>query len=305
MAGTAAFTLCRTALSVFRRKNIHTRAFYYWSAARRTTNAFKSARSSFLLGVPALFLLGHELHRRVQQSASVFALDRVEVLEQADYLHSCAEAEKLYQLLCSTKTTETTLSSCGVTLVPLVILLFCPTPRPTKKKELVYEAFESAKAALEKDEKCFAAHKWYAICLSDVGEYEGIKVKLGNSYIIRDHLLRAIELNPKDATSMYILGYWCFSFAELPWYQRKVAAVIFGTPPTSTYEEALEYFLRAEEADPNFYSKNLFMLGQTYLRMNDKDKAKVWLTKAKEYPPLTHEDKETQKEAEDLLKKLG
>lgn len=30
--------------------------------------------------------------------------------------------------------------------------------------------------------------QWYAICLSDVGDYEGVKVKIGNSYIIRDHL---------------------------------------------------------------------------------------------------------------------
>lgn len=29
----------------------------------------------------------------------------------------------------------------------------------------------------------------------------------------------------------------CFSFAELPWYQRKVAAVLFASPPTSTFEE--------------------------------------------------------------------
>lgn len=69
----------------------------------------------------------------------------------------------------------------------------------------------------------------------------------------------------------------CFAFSELPWYQRKVAAIIFSSPPTSTYEEvraelllmflitgsesqkhldenlpfchfqALEFFLKAEE----------------------------------------------------------
>ena len=30
--------------------------------------------------------------------------------------------------------------------------------------------------------------QWYAICLSDVGDYEGVKVKIGNSNIIREHL---------------------------------------------------------------------------------------------------------------------
>lgn len=32
----------------------------------------------------------------------------------------------------------------------------------------------------------------------------------------------------------------CFAFAELAWYQRKVAAVIFASPPTATYEEVTE-----------------------------------------------------------------
>lgn len=183
-------------------------------------------------------------------------------------------------------------------------LSLLPDTETWRKKELTFEAFEYAKRALERDEKCFAAHKWYAICLSDTGEFEGVKAKIGNSYIIREHLERAIELNPKDATSLHILGYWCFAFAELPWYQRKVAAVIFSTPPTATYEEALEFFLKAEEVDPNFYSKNLLMLGKTYMAMKDKEKALHWLTKAKEYPAHTLEDKEVHKEAVDLLNQL-
>ena len=44
--------------------------------------------------------------------------------------------------------------------------------------------------------------------------------------------------------------------------------------------------------DPNFYSKNLLMLGKTYLAMNDKESALLWVTKASKYPPHTQEDKE-------------
>ncbi|XP_016429648.1 regulator of microtubule dynamics protein 1-like, partial [Sinocyclocheilus rhinocerous] len=174
-----------------------------------------------------------------------------------------------------------------------------------EKKRLTYEAFDYAKKALEKNQACFAAHKWFAICLSDVGDYEGIKVKIGNSYTIRNHLEQAIELNPKDATSIHILGYWCFAFSELAWYQRKVAAVIFASPPTATYEEALAFFLKAEEVDPNFYSKNLLMLGKTYMMLRDVKRAALWLTKARDYPAVTEEDKQVHKEALELLKKLG
>lgn len=272
---------------------------------RRTTSAFKSGRAAILLGIPTLSLLGHEVFQRVQRSSVVLALEGEEVLEQADYLYSCAETEKLYQLLLQHKNSRDDAEFLWRLARVTRDMSLLPDTAADVKKKLVYESHECAKKALEKDETCFAAHKWYAICLSDIGDYEGIKVKLGNSYIIRDHLQRAIELNPKDATSMHILGIWCFSFAELPWYQRKVAAVIFATPPESTYEEALDYFSKAEAVDPNFYSKNLLMLGKTYLRLSDKEKAKLWLEKAKEYLPVTHEDKEVHKEAVDLLKTLG
>lgn len=46
--------------------------------------------------------------------------------------------------------------------------------------------------------------------------------------------------------------------------------------------------------DPNFYSTNLLMLGKTYMAMKDKQNALLWLTKAKEYPAHTLEDKEVQ-----------
>lgn len=276
----------------------------YRIAIRRTTAALTSGEAAFLLGLPALSCLGYEAYRRVQSSAVVHALQKEEVLEQADYLYSCAETEKLYQLLLQYKDSDDAEFLWRLARASRDVSVL-PNMEAERKKQLTYEAFEYAKKALEKDDKCFAAHKWYAICLSDVGDWEGTKVKIGNSVIIRGHLEEAIKLNPRDATSLYILGYWCFSFAELPWYQRKVAAIIFASPPTSTYEEALEFFLKAEEVDPNFYSKNLLMLGKTYLAMKDKQKALLWLNKAKEYPAHTEEDKEVHKEAVDLLKKLG
>ncbi|TKS88027.1 Regulator of microtubule dynamics protein 1 [Collichthys lucidus] len=259
--------------------------------------------AAFLLGLPTLSCLGYEAYHRVQRSAVVHALEKEEVLEQADYLYSCAETEKLYQLLLEYKDSDEAEFLWRLARASRDLSLL-PDMKAEKKKQLVFEALEYVKRALEKDDKCFAAHKWYAVCLSDVGDYEGVKVKIGNSTIIRDHLETAIKLNPKDATSLHILGYWCFAFAELPWYQRKVAALIFASPPTSTYDEALEFFLKAEEVDPNFYSKNLLMLGKTFMAMKDQQNALLWLTKAKEYPARTLEDKEVHKEAVDLLKGL-
>uniref|UniRef100_A0A3Q0R5V1 Regulator of microtubule dynamics protein 1 n=1 Tax=Amphilophus citrinellus TaxID=61819 RepID=A0A3Q0R5V1_AMPCI len=252
----------------------------YWTTLRSTPTALTAGRAAFLLGLPALPCFGYAAYRKVQSSAVVCALEKGEVLEQADYLYSCAETEKLYQLLLQYKDSDDAEFLWRLARASRDLALL-PNVEAERKKQLTFEAFEYAQKALEKDEACFAAHKWYAVCLSDVGDYKGVKVKIGNSYIIREHLERAIELNPKDATSIHILVLFFSLF------------------------QALAFFLKAEEVDPNFYSKNLLMLGKTYLAMKDKEKALLWLTKAKEYPAHTLEDKEVHKEAVDLLKKLG
>lgn len=54
----------------------------------------------------------------------------------------------------------------------------------------------------------------------------------------------------------------------------------------------LKLFSCLYAADPNFYSKNLLFLGKTYLKLNNKKMALLWLSKAKEYPAQTEEDKQ-------------
>ncbi|XP_027417418.1 regulator of microtubule dynamics protein 1 isoform X4 [Bos indicus x Bos taurus] len=245
----------------------------------------------------ALSYLGFETYQVISQAVLVHAAAKVfeieEVLEQADYLYESGETEKLYQLLTQYKESEDAELLWRLARASRDVAQLSGTSEE-EKKFLVYEALEYAKRALEKNESSCAAHKWYAICIGDVGDYEGIKAKIANAYIIKEHFEKAIELNPKDATSIHLMGIWCYTVAEMPWYQRRIAKVLFATPPGSTYEEALGYFHRAEQVDPNFYSKNLLLLGKTYLKLHNKKLAAFWLTKAKDYPAHTEEDKQVQ-----------
>ncbi|XP_064240415.1 regulator of microtubule dynamics protein 1 isoform X2 [Aotus nancymaae] len=201
----------------------------------------------------ALSYLGFETYQFLSQAAVVHATAKVEeILEQADYLYESGETEKLYQLLAQYKESEDAELLWRLARASRDVAQLSRTSEE-EKKLLVYEALEYAKRALEKNESNFAAHKWYAICLSDVGDYEGIKVKIANAYIIKEHF------------------------------------------------EALVYFHRAEQVDPNFYSKNLLLLGKTYLKLHNKKLAALWLTKARDYPAHTEEDKQIQTEAAQLL----
>ncbi|XP_076234260.1 regulator of microtubule dynamics protein 1 [Calliopsis andreniformis] len=171
-------------------------------------------------------------------------------------------------------------------------------------KKMIYEAYDLIQNALKIKEDHWAVHKWIPIILDSKCNYEGMKVRIKELNNMKMHMLRAIELNPMDATTMYMLGVWCYQVSDLAWYQRKIAALIFGEPPTSSFEEALTYFQNAEKVDPNFYSHNLLMLGKTYLKLNNKEEALKYLKRAMEYPAKNDDDHNAKQEAQKIFKTI-
>ncbi|XP_033125354.1 regulator of microtubule dynamics protein 1-like isoform X2 [Anneissia japonica] len=224
-------------------------------------------------------------------------------VDKSDELYHNHEIHQLYAYLSEFKESKNAALLWRLARASRDVAQHSKTDLETKKR-LTYEALEYSKRALDLDDTDFACHKWYAICISDVGDFEGSKKKILNAYVIQEHFKKAIELNPKDATSYHLLGLWCFTFADLPWYQKKAAALIFTTPPESSFNEALSYFSKAEEVEPNFYSKNLLMLGKTYIKLNNIKMALLYLTKARDYPAKTEEDLMVREESELLLPKL-
>ncbi|XP_043278147.1 regulator of microtubule dynamics protein 1-like [Venturia canescens] len=175
---------------------------------------------------------------------------------------------------------------------------------PDEAKAMIYEAYDLVSKALSLEDDISQVHKWYTVLLDSKSEYEGKKARIQQLQTVKNHMLRALELNPKDATILYMLGNWCYCVADLAWYQRKIAAVIFAAPPTSSFQEALEFLLKAEEIDPNFYSQNLLLLGKTYLKLNNKEEGVKYLKMASEYPARNNDDQDAKQEATKLLSGL-
>lgn len=175
----------------------------------------------------------------------------------------------------------------------------------SNKQEQI-KAFEYAFSLLEKalviNEQNGNVHKWYVIVYNTILEHRGVKEKINKGELLKSHLESAIKYLPQDPTSCHLLGVWYYSVADLTWYERKIASLIYATPPSGTYEEALQYFEKAEEIKPGFYNKNFLMLGECYLKANQKDKARDVLIKARDYVVLDAEDKKIQDKAISLLK---
>ncbi|XP_076449652.1 regulator of microtubule dynamics protein 1-like [Babylonia areolata] len=173
-----------------------------------------------------------------------------------------------------------------------------------KKKVLMEEGFSFAQRGLKLNDQNPNCHSWYATMMHYSSEIHGIKTQYMNAFIIRDHYEKAVSLNPKDAISLHSLGYWCFEFAHLPWYQKKLLAVLFHSPPHTTFEQALDYFNKAEEASPGFFSMNLVMAGRAHYHLHQYDKARNLFNRALLTTPQSPDDRQAHAKAIEMIKKM-
>ncbi|OXB65442.1 hypothetical protein ASZ78_005069 [Callipepla squamata] len=160
------------------------------------------------------------------------------------------------------------------------------------------DMFEMATDAEEK--KKYVSDGTFAIMCGYVSQFDSVQNKIRNGYLFKEHLDKAIELKPQDPLLYYLNGRWCYSLflnvsignarvAQLSWLEKKVATALFGTPPTSTVEEALQNFLKAEEMHPGYSKCNYVYLAKCYKDLGQKTNALKYCDSAQSVLPVTNE----------------
>ena len=167
-----------------------------------------------------------------------------------------------------------------------------------------------AKIAVDMDSHSGAAYRWYGITLLELGEAEGSKSKVAKLVDVKNAWLKATELDANDATSLNLLGRWCFGLVETDWMTRMACKAFYGSLPSTTYEEAYAYFGRAEKTSPGFYLNNQLMLAKCSIALGRFDEAKDWLHAAAKLAEesegtATPEDEEDADAAQKLLATCG
>jgi len=171
------------------------------------------------------------------------------------------------------------------------------------KKDYITKGFALVRKYLETNPEDPLINKWVAILTSGVGEFVSQKEKIGNAYVIKEHALKALEKRPDDASLNHILGRWCYSIANISWLERTAASALFATPPTSSFEEALGFLQKADALLPNFL-RNAIAIGDTYVGLKQKDKAREWYQKAAEMPYKGEKETQMHNEAAEKAKSI-
>ncbi len=171
------------------------------------------------------------------------------------------------------------------------------------QKTNIYTGFEYAKRCVEIAPNVAGGHQYYAILIGRIGEIEGTKQKITNSYAVKEHTLKAIELDPTEDSNYHVMGRWNYALADLSWVERQIASVIYAKPPTASFESAVEFFTKAHKLNPTDI-RHLLWLGKSYAKLGQKGKAMDALKQALAITATTDSEKNMHQEAKEILEDL-
>ena len=172
-----------------------------------------------------------------------------------------------------------------------------------KKNELFYKSYDYSKQALELDSMSAKANHYYAVLHGQIGLIEGTKQKIINSYGVLKHGEIAIDIDPNYDNTHHLLGRLNFELANLSWFERNFASLIYETPPKGTFEKAENYFQSSISLNSEDI-RHWLWLGKTYIALNEDEKAYEALLKASSLDPKDEKDRVSVEESKKLLSGL-
>ncbi|VDK88739.1 unnamed protein product [Litomosoides sigmodontis] len=272
-----------------------------FSAYERVRGALLGSAAIGTTGVALIPFLGKKSDKGASEEIS--RLERFK--QEADTLYSVYLIENAYNVL------RRFSSGSDPQMLWRLARVLCEKAKMSKdkddKKRFMYDALKMAEKAIdnEGEESCWEAHKWYAIVLSYVLEYEGTKEQIRQSFEVRKHLEKALDVNSSDATTWHALGVWYFTYADLSSWKAVIVRALFGSIPPATYDDALRCFQKAEFIKPNCDSSNLWYLAEVKTRLGQKEEALELYKAAFKMPVITMDDGDTHDKAYEKLRKLG
>ncbi|XP_071334480.1 regulator of microtubule dynamics protein 3 [Trachinotus anak] len=162
-----------------------------------------------------------------------------------------------------------------------------------EKKTYAQQGCEEAERALKKNGLNAECHKWFAVLTGLTSQQESMHGKLKSSHILKEHLDRAMALRDDDPMCFYLLGRWCYEVATLDWLEKKAAAALYQSPPSSTLHDALENFLKAEELSPGFSKTVRLYIAKCHQELGNIVEASNWTELALKTSTDTDDDEET------------
>jgi tetratricopeptide (TPR) repeat protein len=172
-----------------------------------------------------------------------------------------------------------------------------------QQKTYYTKARQLAQKALRINGKDAESNYVMAVALGRMALISGAHDKVAAARDIQNYAQLALKYDPQHAGAWYVLGVWNYDVANLNFFERAAANVLFGGIPDGTAINAIADYKKAIQLDPTYilYWK---ALGEAYDNVDQKDNAISALKTAVSLKPRTADDPDYIKQAQNLLKKL-
>jgi tetratricopeptide (TPR) repeat protein len=142
-----------------------------------------------------------------------------------------------------------------------------------------------------------------AITYGKMLPYEGPKVQVSVSPLIKTAADKAIRLDPRNDTAWHVLGRWHQVLANVGMLKRTLGGLLYGRLPVTTNEAAVKCFAQAIALNPGRL-RHYIELGRTYAQMGNPIEARRFLKQGLAMPNKEHDDPELKERGREALAKL-
>lgn len=172
-----------------------------------------------------------------------------------------------------------------------------------RQRGLYQEALASAERAVRADPNHPQAQLTMAIAAGLAATVSGTGDRVRYSRVVRDHVNRAIDLNPRNDLAYHVRGLWNIEIASLGFFTRTLVRAAYGGLPQASHAQAANDFTRAIELDDRIIHR--IGLGRALIELNRYDDARIQLRAALDMPAGGRHGESHRQRARRLLAEIG
>lgn len=141
----------------------------------------------------------------------------------------------------------------------------------SQKRRFYQAAMGHGQAAVAADSESCIAFTWLSIAEGVTAARVGFKERVRLAWQIREHALKAIELDPTSDIAYHVMARWHAEIASIGGLKRTMANLFYGELPKASFEESIVYYQKAIALHDQVHHR--LELAKVYLRMDQYDTA--------------------------------
>src|SRR5438552_60343 len=138
-------------------------------------------------------------------------------------------------------------------------------PSEDGQRPVLERAYNLATEAIKKNPTSSMDYLWHANAAGRLGQISSGMEKIELAKMVKTSAERSIQLNPGNGEAHMTLGAWHYYVADLTWFERQLARVVFGKLPESSYQLAVYHLAKAVElGGVDNLCETYYILGRSY-----------------------------------------